>query len=264
MNLKRRRARRIVGIDLFCGAGGMTLGAQQAGIDVIFAVEKCPHASATYRRNFPKIPLYAGDIRKVRKFPPKPRGATTVIFGGPPCQGFSTSNQRTRNAQNPNNWLFKEFVRLVRLWKPDWVVMENVKGITETEGGRFLTSALESLKSAGYSVSFRLLNSVDFGVPQRRTRVFIVGSRDGQPYSFPTPSARKITAVREAIGDLPELPNGATIDELPYNGKAESVYACKLRNGCPKVSGRSVCIVVRSPLSRRCQYGEPQESPRTV
>ena len=249
MNLARNDTR-IVGIDLFCGAGGMTLGAHHAGIKVIYAVEKCPHAAATYRLNFPMIPLHADDIRKVHELPPKPRGARTVIFGGPPCQGFSTSNQRTRNGQNPNNWLFMEFIRLVSLWKPDWVVMENVKGITETEGGRFLTGAIQSLEAAGYSVSFKLLNSVDFGVPQRRTRAFIVGSRRGKAYGFPTPGTRKALTVLEAIGDLPSLSNGASIDELPYGRKASSPYARKLRNGRRNASGNLVTRNARYIIER--------------
>src|SRR5690242_6287739 len=111
----------IIGIDLFAGAGGMTLGALHAGIRIVYAVEKCKKAATTYRQNFPDIPVFNGDIADVASLPPKPREATTIIFGGPPCQGFSTSNQRTRNSQNPKNWLFEEFLRLVRIWKPDWV-----------------------------------------------------------------------------------------------------------------------------------------------
>jgi DNA (cytosine-5)-methyltransferase 1 len=240
MSRTRRGNERIVGIDLFCGAGGMTLGAQRAGVEVIYAVEKSPHAAATYRLNFPAIPIHEGDIRKVRELPPKPRGARTVIFGGPPCQGFSTSNQRTRNAENPHNWLFKDFVRLVRLWKPDWVVMENVKGITETAGGRFLYAALDALKAAGYTVSHSLLNAVDYGVPQRRTRLFIVGARDGNSRSSPAPTSTRPITVAEAIGDLPKLSNGATIDELEYSLRTPSAYARGLRNGSLVVTGNLV------------------------
>lgn len=232
--------RRIVGIDLFSGAGGMTLGAEQAGIEVIYAVEHCPHAAATYKINFPTIPMHVGDIRDVSKLPSKPKGAQTVLFGGPPCQGFSTSNQRTRNAQNPNNWLFEEFIRLVRHWKPDNVVMENVKGITETNGGSFLKIVLGALELEGYSVSFDLLNAVNFGVPQRRTRAFIVGSRYGNTYNFPSPLTTKPIPVNQAIGDLPELTNGASIDELPYKRKATNRYAKELRGVSNVVTGNLV------------------------
>ncbi len=235
-----KNQKRLVGIDLFCGAGGMTLGATRAGVDVIFAVEKCSKAAATYQLNFPDIPMHVGDIRALKTLPPKPRGAMSVIFGGPPCQGFSTSNQKTRNAQNPNNWLFKEFVRLVKQWKPDWVVMENVKGITETEGGRFVISVLKALEKIGYTTAFQLLNARDFGVPQSRTRAFFVGSRTGHSYDFPTPHVGKAVSVRTAIRDLPTLDNGSNVDELPYKAKATSKYVRGLRNGCRTVRGNLV------------------------
>lgn len=218
----------------------MTLGAIQAGIRVIYAVEKCPHAATTYRINFPGIPVHNGDIRGVTSLPPRPRRAVTVMFGGPPCQGFSTSNQRTRNARNPSNWLFEQFIRLVRLWGPDWVVMENVKGITETEGGRFLFSAIGALETAGYATSFKLLNAVDFGTPQRRTRAFIVGCRHGDEYRFPRTSGRRPVTVVEAIRDLPRLQNGAAIDELPYGARNPSSYARTLRRRRRTVTGNLV------------------------
>ena len=230
----------IVGIDLFCGAGGMTLGALQAGIDVVYAVEKCPHAAATYRLNFPTIPIHVGDIRELQELPPKPRGACSLVFGGPPCQGFSTSNQRTRNGNNLNNWLFEDFVRIVRLWSPDWVVMENVRGIVETEGGRFATAVLKALEEAGYTMSFGLLNAVDFGVPQRRTRAFFVGSWNGRRYNFPQPELDHPVTVSAAIEDLPNLLNGAQIDELPYGRQAMNCYARQLRKDSVTVTGNLV------------------------
>lgn len=230
----------MVGIDLFSGAGGMSLGAQQAGIDLIYAVEKCPYAAATYRLNFPNVPVHVGDIREVKELPEKPKGAQTMIFGGPPCQGFSTSNQRTRNGQNPNNWLFLEFLRLVTLWEPDWVVMENVKGIVETEGGRFLQATINALDSAGYTVVHQLLNAVDFGVPQRRTRAFIVGSRHGAKFAFPEPAVAQPVTVDEALRDLPSLENGASIDTLPYGEAEPSAYAQTLRNCVATVTGNLV------------------------
>ena len=110
------RGYQVVAMDLFSGGGGMTLGAKQAGVEVLYAVERCPVAAATYRRNFPEIPVFVGDIRHLQSVRPPPRGVRTVVFGGPPCQGFSTSNQRTRHASNPANWMFGEFIRVARFW----------------------------------------------------------------------------------------------------------------------------------------------------
>lgn len=232
---------RLVGIDLFSGAGGMSIGAKAAGIKTVLAVEKCPYAAATYKQNFPDTGVHVGDIREIRELPAKPKGNTqTVIYGGPPCQGFSTSNQRTRTGANPNNWLFQEFVRIVQLWEPDWVVMENVKGIVETEGGQFLDATIESLEKSGFAVDYRILNAVDFGVPQRRSRVFVVGSRNGERYEFPTPMSSDPTTVAEAIADLPTLGNGANRDTLPYRKLAPSTYARSLRGRKHTVSGNVV------------------------
>lgn len=131
----------------------MTLGAKDAGIDVLFAVERCPAAAATYRQNFPNIELYVGDIRDVSSLPKPPPGTKTIVFGGPPCQGFSTSNQRTRNADNQDNWMYRELIRVAVIWKPDWIVIENVKGIRETLGGFFLREIETNLRSVGYTTT---------------------------------------------------------------------------------------------------------------
>src|SRR5580693_1753603 len=112
----------MIGVDLFCGAGGMTLGAKLAGVNVVFAVEADPHAARTYTTNHPEVTLFADDIRKLTRIPVEAKGQQTVLFGGPPCQGFSTSNQRTRSRSNKGNWMFKEFIRLASSWRPDWIV----------------------------------------------------------------------------------------------------------------------------------------------
>ena len=190
----------IIGIDLFCGAGGMSLGAKQAGIEVVYAVEKCPIAAATYKLNFPKTPIFVGDIKLVNSLPDDTKGACKVLFGGPPCQGFSTSNQRTRNSLNHDNWMYKEFIRLAWQWKPDWIILENVKGIRETSGGMFFSAITNGLESIGYSISTRILNAARFGVPQKRERAFIVGSRRKNSYTFPS----EFLSIKSQLSDLIE------------------------------------------------------------
>src|SRR6185295_16864626 len=104
----------LVGIDLFAGAGGLSLGAESAGIRVALAVESDPHAARTYRFNHPATPIFVGDIRTLTSSDLRGigRGARTIVFGGSPCQGFSTSNQRTRSTTNQSNWLYLEFIRV--------------------------------------------------------------------------------------------------------------------------------------------------------
>ncbi len=230
----------MIGVDLFAGAGGMSLGAVQAGIDVRLAVDADPHASATYAANFPHTKVILGDIARVKRIDIRKERKPTVLFGGPPCRGFSTSNQRTRSLDNECNWLFQEFLRIVDLWNPDWVVFENVKGILETEGGVFFKKAIEGLTSLGYTVSYGVLDAADFGVPQRRYRVFAIGSRHGIVVALPKPTVKRHLTVKQAVFDLPDLPNGACFDSLPYKPGPVSKYAKSMRDNRKESSGHYV------------------------
>lgn len=224
----------MVGIDLFAGAGGMSLGAVQAGVDVRIAVEVDPHAAITYAYNHPQTEVIVDDIRNIRKVDISCNGRSRVLFGGPPCRGFSTSNQRTRSAGNPDNWLFREYMRVVRLWMPGWVVFENVKGIAETEGGVFLRRVIKSLERVGYTNSSWILNASDFGVPQRRERLFVVGCLNASMVEKPKPTVSTKVTVGEAIYDLPDIENGASEDWLPYKETASSAYAKRMRGRLKK------------------------------
>jgi len=224
----------MVGVDLFAGAGGMSLGAVQAGIDVRVAVEADGHAAGTYALNHPNTEVIVDDIRNVEGIGIKTNGEGTVLFGGPPCQGFSTSNQKTRGSGNPDNWLFREYVRIVKLWRPDWVVFENVKGIAETENGIFLKFVLQELEGAGYKSSWWILNAKDFGVPQSRQRLFAVGCLHGLTVKKLKPMVSRWVTVKEAISDLPNIENGACVSWLAYKGPARSGYARKMRGRLKK------------------------------
>lgn len=219
------------GIDLFGGAGGMSTGALWSGINVVYAVENEPNAAETYRINHPDTKLFDCDIRKVSadRMTLVSRSQPLILFGGPPCQGFSTSNQKTRHSENPVNWLFLEYIRLVEELEPDWVVFENVKGLAETERGTFLAAIVGSFEQLGYKTSHFVLNAADYGVPQRRGRLFIIGSRQGKAVQPPPSSCCKPVSVSEAIDDLPELHNGAAYDDLPYSGSPYSSYAERMR-----------------------------------
>jgi DNA (cytosine-5)-methyltransferase 1 len=135
--------------------------------------------------------------------------------------------------------MFRHFIRLARSWSPDWIVFENVKGIQETEGGLFLDLVMDRIREIGYNVSKGILNAADFGVPQNRERLFVIGRKNGNPPPFPIPIARKIP-LRRAISDLPELANGADTDILNYKTSARSDYAKSLRNGSEQISGNLV------------------------
>ena len=221
----------MIGVDLFCGAGGLSTGAVAAGIKIAVAVESDPHAVATYRANHPNVKVIQNDIRSLPDLPPVDTAEPTVVFGGPPCRGFSTSNQRTRHINNPHNLLYVEFLRQIRSIHPTHVVFENVKGFIETEQGFFFSTVVRELQHLGYRVEYAVLTATDYGVPQRRSRLFIVGSRaDGQ--LLPSPTASRATTVAEAISDLPDLPNGAAISQTGYRTEPRSEYARLLRGDC--------------------------------
>jgi DNA (cytosine-5)-methyltransferase 1 len=233
----------MIGIDLFSGAGGMSLGAQWSGVRVTTAVECDVHAAATYKENHPEVQILNRNIENVRDLRTASALSThekLVIFGGPPCQGFSTSNQRTRSRENPLNWLFEHYLRVVTEASPDWVVFENVKGILETESGFFFQSVLNSLSAAGYAISHWILNAADFGVPQRRWRLFVVGSLHGKRVPKPSPTVRHAVTVAEAIHDLPILRNGAASDVRKYRSEPSSKYAKLLRGNLRECSNHLV------------------------
>ncbi len=226
------------GIDIFSGAGGLSLGACCAGISVQYAIESNIHAAATYNLNHADTDVICADIRSVEPRPFK-RAGLTILFGGPPCQGFSTSNQKTRNAANPRNWLFSQFLRYTKATIPDWVVLENVKGLRETANGMFESLIRKELERMGYKVAIWVLNAVDYGVPQKRSRVFFIGTRNGRIPPEPKKQKRHFT-VRDAISDLPDLSPGAMLDELVYKNGSCSSYAHQMRGGLKSCSGHVV------------------------
>ncbi|MFA7332411.1 MAG: DNA cytosine methyltransferase [Candidatus Delongbacteria bacterium] len=229
-----------VGVDLFAGAGGMSLGAQMAGVYVALAIECDKHTAATYSFNHPDTTLVVDNIKNVNTINVSQKDKVSILFGGPPCQGFSTSNQRTRNRKNPTNWLFEEFIRIVHLWKPDWIVFENVKGIVETENGLFLNSVIGNLLTAGYSCNNGVLCASDFGVPQIRSRFFIIASRNGFKLEMPKATSRHPVTVRQALADLPILSNGASKCTSKYARVARSKYAREMRDDKTECTGNLV------------------------
>ena len=217
------------------GAGGMSLGAVLSGIPVRVAIEKDLAAGLTYSANHPGTKLLNidisllsdGDIVNLRN-----GDDPIILFGGPPCQGFSYSNPRHRRKGNASNWLFKEFLRFVTLLEPEWVVYENVRGIQDTAGGYFLNRVMLELEQANYALSSGLINAADFGVPQKRKRFFVVAHPLDVKYRMcSTATSEKSITVDEAIRDLPILSNGHSRSEMSYGDIPPSEFGCGMRNG---------------------------------
>lgn len=173
-------------ISLFTGAGGLDLGFSQAGFNGLVASDIMPNAKATYIYNNPSIPyilkdiceLTSTEINEVVK-----NAKVDVILGGPPCQGFS--NMGNKNSADPRNLLFENYVRLVNDLRPKCFVFENVKGLLTMFEGRYFQKVVTSFLSIGYNLHFSLLDSSNYGVPQKRERVIIVGTTSDKPFLFP-------------------------------------------------------------------------------
>jgi DNA (cytosine-5)-methyltransferase 1 len=241
----------MVGIDIFAGAGGMSLGAQWAGIQVLAAIEADEHAAKTYQINHPEIFVLNAKIEDIASVDFKGTDEL-VLFGGPPCQGFSTSNQRTRTPENESNWLYREYIRVCRILEPDCIVLENVKGIIETDNGSFLKRIVTALRRMGFKTDTWVLNAADFGVPQVRTRVFVVGTRNRPLPEPPSPKPGRIT-VRDAIADLPVLKNGSDICRQEYRSGPQSPFAQIMRKGL-RASDNHLVTHTASHIIERYKY----------
>lgn len=191
-------------VSLFAGAGGSSLGYSMAGFRELLAVEWDKHAAGCFAANFPDVPLHVGDIANVDpgslNLPP---GELDVLDGSPPCQGFSVAGKR--QLDDPRNQLFREYVRLLRAWKPRAFVMENVSGMGLGKMRNVLREVLTELRSSGYQISAAELIASYYGVPQRRKRLIIIGVREDlqQLATHPAPTTTEIT-FNQAITDLPD------------------------------------------------------------
>lgn len=242
----------MIGIDLFSGAGGMSLGAEMAGLKTKLAVDFDASAFATYAHNHPDTFVLQADVQNLLDISVPFASKDIVVYGGPPCQGFSTSNQRTRSAENDKNWLYRSFINFVRKIRPGWVIFENVRGILETEGGMFAEQVEADIRALGYDTKKGLLNAAEFGVPQVRSRFFLIARLGADAPELPAPRGVPIVTVDEAFADLPELTNGASVSILPYKTVATSAYARLMRGNASEsennlVSRNSDYVVSRYP-----------------
>ena len=206
-------------VSLFAGCGGSSLGYKQAGFDIKLAVEWDTKAADVYKRNFDGTQMFVGDIadltdEQALEITGLQPGELDVLDGSPPCQGFSTAGKRT--FADSRNRLFEEYVRLLNLFRPKMLVMENVSGLRKGKMKLMFAEMTLALKDAGYRVSCRELNAWWYGVPQDRRRLIWVGVRedlDMEP-GHPEPTVKKPVSVREALGRL----YGADVEEIKTKG----------------------------------------------
>lgn len=194
-------------LDLFCGAGGLSFGFKKSKeFNITLANDIMPDAISTYQANYPETKTLCCDIgelseSKLRQYD---SDCVDLILGGPPCQSFSTLGKRL--LEDPRGKLFQEYLRLVKLTKPKIFIFENVTGLLSINNGKLFKTIISSFKKVGYQISCDILNAADFGIPQNRKRIIIVGHK--AEFYFPLRThINNHLSLRKAIGDLPYLSN---------------------------------------------------------
>lgn len=211
-------------VDLFAGAGGLSLGFEQAGYDVVAAVELDPIHAAVHEFNFPYSTTFCSDVtavdgEQIRQRSKLGNREVRAVVGGAPCQGFSMIGKR--QLDDPRNRLIGEFARIVIELQPHYFVLENVAGLTVGDHSKMLDEVIELFGENGYHVlaPYKVLQAAEFGTPQSRRRLFLIGARKGvllPSYPLPTTTSRRLNGGAVVAGDLPLSPSvWEAIGDLP-------------------------------------------------
>lgn len=254
---------KLLAVDLFCGAGGLSEGLTQAGFQVNFANDIHETYAQTYKHNHPDTYVYTEDIRnlsndQIIELSQIEPGRLDLLAGGPPCQGYSI-NAPVRTMEDRRNHLFLEFLRVAEVLKPKFILIENVPGLVSLENGAVVKAIYHSLGELGYRTKHMILFAAHYGVPQMRWRTFFMATRlaDGRCY-FPSPTHYATgvanfsgskdlcfkleskyslfgqlldqTTVWDALSDLPSVPNGGGEDEMDYDALPKTEYQRMMRN----------------------------------
>lgn len=240
-------------IDLFCGCGGISSGLRSAGFRIIAGVDVDPKYIATFRHNFPNTLALRADLTQT-----SPTSLMSdlgiapeeldVLAGGPPCQGFSKNvPRRLRSENSASNLMVRTFLSYCEVLKPKLVLMENVAEMRNGFSHHFNDEIFDRLRLAGYSVTSTVINAAEYGIPQRRRRVFFLAVRGEGKLEPPTPThkrtademglwvQRPFISVWEAIGDLPSLKHGEGESESEYAVAPFTDYQLKMRGGTKTV-----------------------------
>lgn len=223
-------------IDLFCGAGGMSYGFEQAGYQIILGIDNDSKALETFKKNHKNAQAMCRDIsqltaqdiyKKIGNIP------IDVIIGGPPCQGFSLSGPR--NFNDPRNSLYLSYMRLVQEINPKVFVIENVPGLVRLFQGVVKDNIVKKFSEMGYNVQYKILCAADYGVPQSRKRVIFVGTKKYMPkFIYPEPQAEPITC-QMALSDLPTLENSLGTECQEYLTPPSNAYQELMRKNSSRI-----------------------------
>ncbi len=220
-------------LDLFSGAGGLSYGLDMiSNINTKIAVDFNESALKTFKYNMPESLTLCGDLTNVNfknEVIDKARElGINMIVGGPPCQGFSLKGKNL-GFDDPRNFLFKEYVHIVKMVKPEVFIIENVKNLINACEGYFIKEIISEMSKLGYIINYGVLNAKDFGVPEHRERTIIIGSLS-KSIQLPSPKKTELVTIRDAISDLSYLNSGEGKETDTYRNPPLSEYQNKMRN----------------------------------
>lgn len=243
-------------IDLFAGVGGLSYGfAHDEDFQILAANELLEPMARAYSANHPTVKVYNRDIKDFGIADLKAdfglaAGDIDIVVGGPPCQAYSTVGKRL--IDDPRGKLFQEYFRLLSELRPRLFVFENVKGLLSIQGGNLIKQIVALFESIGYHVQYKVLNAADYGAPQIRERVILIGSLDKRPFAYPKPThcdqtdpknakseLRPYVTIGEAIGDLPSIQSGECGEE--YASEPQNDYQRLMRKDAPQTIQEHEC-----------------------
>ena len=214
-------------LDLFAGVGGLSYGFNNDDtFNIIAANEVLPDMAKAYLLNHPNVKMFNCDIKNFNI-----NKQIDLIIGGPPCQAYSTVGKR--DEKDSRAYLFQEYFRLVKQLNPKMFLFENVTGLLSIQKGQLFQTIIELFKSIGYTIQYKILNSADFGVPQIRNRIFIIGTKSKTQFNFPNKTTNKYLTIKDAISDLPFIGNGQSDNK--YSTKPNNDYQKLMRQNCPTI-----------------------------
>ena len=223
-------------IDLFAGVGGLSLGFEQMGFEVVIANEYDESIAQAYIKNRKNPNMIVADITKlpIHETFGKYRGIVDLCVGGPPCQGYSQKGQR-KTINDSRNFLFRYFVDVVKEVSPKYFVMENVPNLLTAENGFFKKELTILFTELGYTINAQVLCAADYGVPQNRNRAFIIGKKNTDKLVEMPNKVNKKTTIWDAISDLSYLKSGEGTEVAEYIKSANSDYQKMMRMGSEKI-----------------------------
>lgn len=237
-------------VDLFCGVGGLSYGfANDEHFEVVAANDISVKAAKAYSLNYPEVKIYVEDIKnfnfkKVEYDLGIKAGEVDLVVGGPPCQAYSTVGKRL--IDDPRGKLFQEYYRVLKEFNPKFFLFENVKGLLSMQSGELLRTIVSLFKSLGYKVKYKVLNAADYGAPQIRERVILVGSKLKAEFNYPEPThynpeklgmgllqkkLKPYLTLEEAISDLPFIKSGE--ESFEYASEPKNAFQKLMRTNAP-------------------------------